>query len=149
MSQFGFDRIAADLKRREPIILREMANMARTHYLNAFQKGGWEGKAWKQVQRRIAGTGAYKYPKTRGLSRRTKPILVNRGTLRRAVNSCVKSISGGRIYFKVDLPYAKYHNDGTRRLPRRQFMEWSNEQHKKSVAIIRKNVNISFAAWHR
>lgn len=144
MSKFGFSQTAAIIRRKEPVILREIANMSRNHYLNAFQKSSWEGKTWRQVQRKIPGTPTYKYPKKKGLSRRTKPILVNRGTLRRAVNSSVKGISGGKIYFRVDLPYAKRHNEGLKGMPKRQFMGWSNEQSKKAKEIIERNINRSF-----
>lgn len=144
MSKFGFNQIATEIRRKEPVILREIANMARNHYLNAFQKSSWEGKSWRQVQRRISGTAAYKYPKNKGLSRRTKPILVNKGTLRRAVNSSVKGISGGKIYFRVDLPYAKRHNEGLKGMPKRQFMGWSQQQSKEARKIIERNINRSF-----
>jgi phage gpG-like protein len=146
MSQFRLNEVATAIRRQQDPIMREVANMARNHYVNSFRVSSWEGKAWRQVQRRIAGTGAYKYPKNKGLSRRTKPILVNKGTLRRKVNNSVKSVSNGKIVFEVDLPYAKYHNEGTGKLAKRQFMGWSKKQGDESIKIIEKHIN---RVWQR
>lgn len=144
MSKFNFDKVAAKIRQKEPAILREMANIARNHYVNSFKRSSWDGKSWREVMRRIPGTKAYLYPKKKGLGRRTRPILIGKGTLRRAVNSSVKAVTNKKIYFKVSLPYAAVHNYGTRKMPQRQFMGWDRFLHNKAIETIKKNIDQCF-----
>ena len=87
MNKFNLDEVAAKMetvKVELPILL---ANQAQRHFVASWQEQGYEGAQWKEVKRRIAGTKEYKYPKYKGLSRRTLPILVRSGALRRDVNN--------------------------------------------------------------
>jgi phage gpG-like protein len=121
----------------------------KNHFVNSFKKQSWDGDKWQEVQRRIKGTKAYNYPKKKGLKRRTRPILVGRGSLRRAVNSSLKSVTPNRVRFEVDLPYAAIHNEGLRMarggmMPKRQFIGLTEELNKTNKKIIRKYVDKSF-----
>jgi hypothetical protein len=49
-----------------------------------FQTESFFGRKWKEVQRRIPGTRAYKYPK-RKRARRTRKILTDTGDLGRSI----------------------------------------------------------------
>lgn len=135
MSRLGFDKVMKNMeqaKRRLPIAL---ANEARLYFTNTFKVGGFDGKKWKEVNRRIPGTNEYKYPKKKGLSRRKKPILVQYGLLRRAVSMSVRSKTFKSIRLQVDLPYADNHNEGIT-VPKRQFMGYSKQldrQHKRTI----------------
>lgn len=104
-----------------PVIL---ANQAQNYFVASFTKQGWDGVGWKEVKRRQEGTSEYKYPKLKGLSRRTSPILVRTGRLRRAVSNSIKSETFQSVRLVVDLPYAAAQNDGVsgHNLPRRHFM---------------------------
>lgn len=116
------------LKRDLPIVL---ANQAQRHFSNSWKEQGFEGKPWKEVQRRIPGTDSYKYPMKKGLARRTRAILVKSGELRRKVAASVRVARFERINLVVDLPYAVAHNEGTSNagrnhstvIPARPFMK--------------------------
>jgi len=119
-----------ELSRTLPI---ELGAIGVREFVGNFTKQGYSGAPWKEVQRRTPGTKAYKYPKTKGLQRRTTPILIGAGyrkrggTLRRAVNGSTKETSLSRVVWSVDLPYAKAQNDGTDKIPARPFMGFSKE----------------------
>ena len=99
-----------------------LANEGTRFFVSSFDKEGWDGKSWKVPQRKIPGTPAYKYPKNKGLGRRTRQTLVKSGKLRRAVNSSVKQKTFKKIVWNVDLPYAARHNEGLNGMPQRRFM---------------------------
>lgn len=121
---FHFDRLKRNLlqmKHELPIIL---ANQAQNFFVGSFTKQAWDGIGWKEVKRREPGTPEYKYPKFKGLSRRTSPILVRTGRLRRAVSNSIRSATFQNVRLVVDLPYAAAQNDGDPdiNLPRRHYM---------------------------
>lgn len=149
--RFRFDIIGEEFRKGSTNMMREIAMANKNYFLQSFQRQGWDGKKWEEVQRRIKGTRAYKYPKKKGLSRRTRPILVGKGSLRRAVNSSIKSVTPNRVRFQVDLPYAAIHNEGSnvkgkgrKAMPKRQYMGNSKETDKINQTIIKKHVNKAF-----
>jgi len=121
------------LKRELPVLL---ANQAQRHFTANFKAQGFEGDHWKEVKRRIEGTPEYKYPKTKGLSRRTSPILVRTGKLRRAVSESIRSKTFTSIKLVAALPYANYQNEGTDTIPKRQFMGDSPQLRKLQTELI-------------
>ena len=127
-----------------------LANQAQNFFVASFTKQGWDGQSWKEVKRRQPGTSEYKYPKTKGLKRRTNPILIGSGysgghgtttrggTLRRKVSNSIKSQTFQSVRLVVDLPYAAAQNDGVpaHNLPRRHYMGNSpvlSEMHKAKI----------------
>jgi len=135
MNKFNFEQVQKKLvqSRRELLVL--LSNQAQNYFADSFQKQGFNGEPWKEVQRRDPKTKAYKYPKTRGLQRRTSPILVGAGykvrggILRRAVSTMARTaqISTNRLRMVVDIDYAEYLNKGTEKMPRRQFVGQTEE----------------------
>lgn len=117
------------LKRELPLTL---ANTAQRHFVGSFNQQGFDEGAqkWPEVKRRTPGTPEYKYPKMKGLGRRTKSILSNSGRLKRAVNSSIKEATMDHIRLAVtDVPYAEIHNKGGRagrngsaQIPQRKYM---------------------------
>ena len=140
MSKFGFDKLLdtmEEVKRDLPVI---MANQAQNHFLDAFKKQGFNGQSWPEVQRRIPGTKAYRWPSKPKQSSRTSPILVRRGLLRRAVSSSVKVATFPLIRLVVSRPGAKAINEGDTHMPKRQFMGDNPLLRAKQIALIRKYV---------
>lgn len=121
-NKFGFDKVAKAMEQAKQDLPRLLANQAQNHFTSSFEAGGWDGAPWKEVKRRQEGTPEYKYPMRKGLARRTKPILVQSGKLRRAVSMSARVVTWQRIQLVVDLPYAERHNQGKDGMPKRQFM---------------------------
>jgi hypothetical protein len=140
-NQFGTDKVLKNidtLKQELPVVL---ANQAQNYFTNTFRQQGWDGEDWKEPNRRIQGTPEYKYPKKKGLGRRTRATLVQTGRLRRAVSNSIRRATFERVHLVVAVPYAKYHNDGDGHLPKRQFMGDSPLLRKKQVSTIRQHVD--------
>ena len=149
-TKFKFEQVKKQLvaMQRETLVL--LSDQAQNYFVKSFKNQGFNGEQWKEVQRRTPDTKAYKYPKKKGLQRRTSPILIGAGykirggTLRDAVGSMsrTREIGNGIVRMIVDLPYAKAQNEGNKHLPRRQFIgqtpELTNMQVKKIEQIVTK-----------
>lgn len=123
-------------KKRIPVILGEQA---KNFFQDSWEKQGWDDggvKKWKEVQRRIPGTRAYKYPKKKDRGRRTRAILVGKGSgkLRRDIRRVYTSF--GRTVIATSLPYAKRHNEGLNDMPIRRYMGASKTLDKIQLKTI-------------
>lgn len=148
MDRFNFGEIKQKVEQSKREVMIELSNQAQNYFLSSWKKQGFNGQAWKEVQRRTPGTKVYKYPKSKGLQRRTSPILIGAGfktrggELRRAVSNMARTaqIGNGTIKMIVDIPYAGYLNEGTPNMPKRQFVGQTDEltqmQEKKLTEII-------------
>ena len=142
-NKFGFGKKLeniAKMKRDLPVLL---ANQAQREFTAAFTDQNFtagNGQQWQEVQRRISGTPEYKYPKTKGLSRRTSPILVRTGKLRRAVSNSIRMATFEKIQLVVPLDYAKYQNDGTDNIPQRRFMGDGINLRRKQKDLINREI---------
>ncbi len=93
-----------------------------------FQKESFEGKPWKEVQRRTPGTSAYRYNKEHHPKRLIRKILTgDTGDLGRSIKA--KYDKASVTIFSDNNIYAKVHNEGLRAgrgagfiMPRRQFL---------------------------
>lgn len=126
-TKFNFERVRQNYARVKTELPKLLANDAQTFFFRSFNNQGFTNYnliKWKEVKRRQANTPEYKYPKTKGLARRTKPILIQTGTLRKAVNNSIRSISFYKTTLVVDLPYAAAQNYGSakKNIPARKYM---------------------------
>ena len=135
-SKFNFDKVLSKMEAVKNQLPRLLAKQAENYFTASFSNQGFNHKAWKEVKRRIEGTNEYKYPKRRGLSRRTKPILVGTGALRRATSNSTRTLYPKFIRLVVDLPYAAVHNEGGENTPKRQFMGQTKELTQKQIKLI-------------
>lgn len=112
----------------------ELAKAGTGFFISNFDKEGFQDgttQAWKTPLRRIAGTPEYKYPKKKGLGRRTRKTLIKTGKLKRAVNKSVVEKSFKRIVWHVrDVAYAARHNEGLGGMPKREFIGTSRTLNK-------------------
>lgn len=141
MSNWGFDSVKlkiAETKRVLPVML---AKQAENHFTESFSKGALDEYKWKEVQRRIPGTKAYKYPLKKGLTRRKKPILVMTGNLRRKVSRSISDARWDKVRLVVDLPYADVHNEGSEKITARPFMKQTNKLTTMQVDLINKETD--------
>jgi len=142
-SQFDFRRVQIRLKQAEKGLSLAIANVAKNEFLNNFREQGFNGKKWKEVQRRIAGTKAYAGNKDKG--KRTRAILQGKGSgrLRKDVaNSVSNGIKNSELSYTliVDNEYASYHNDGTSKIPQRQFVGMTEKLNKKILNKINEKI---------
>ncbi|MDX1903784.1 MAG: hypothetical protein SFU27_06450 [Thermonemataceae bacterium] len=133
--------LATKLKEAQKNAIKEIAITAQNHYKDKFTegKGVWEGKAWKEPIRkngaikRKKGSGYWKGRSPRDASRTT---LVGKGVLQRSLKHQIK---GNVIRFYSNVKYAGYHNEGTEKLPKRQFLGMEKPLQTKINKIILDN----------
>ena len=124
----AFEDVKHKIEQTKDVLPKVIANQAQNYFVMSWRNQGFDGNRWQEVRRRIEGTDEYKYPIKKGLSRRTKPILIGKtGRLRRKVANSVVLANWNMIRLVVDLPYAAAHNEGTDNIPQRQFMGQTNE----------------------
>lgn len=140
-NQFGFDRVLRNMQQLKSELPTELANQAQNFFTGSWRSQAWDGNDWQVPKRRIEGTPEYKYPKKKGLGRRTRATLVQSGRLRRAVSNSIRNATFEKIQLIVAVPYASYHNDGTDKLPKRQFMGDNPTLRAKQVETIKKQID--------
>lgn len=143
-SQFDFRRIQIRLQEAEKGLSLALANVAKNEFLNNFREQGFNGKKWKEVQRRIEGTKAYSGNKDKG--KRTRAILQGKGSgrLRKDVaNSVANGRKNSELSYTlvVENNYASYHNDGTSKIPQRQFVGMTEKLNKKILNKINEKLS--------
>lgn len=136
MSKFNFLDVLKNIEQTKRELPKKLANMTQNYFVLSFRKQGFDGGKWQEVKRRIPGTPEFKYPKTKGLSRRTKPILIESGELRRRVANSILLATWPTVKLMVDLPQAAAINEGTDKMPQRQFIGQSNELTGKQITLV-------------
>lgn len=85
----------------------------------------------KDTQATFAATGAYggnsRWRPRKKTSAKTKLIasaklLQNTGALKNSIRLLHQNLQQGTLVFGTDLPYAGYHQEGTRHIPQRRFL---------------------------
>ena len=157
-SSLNFSQVRQKLEQSQRELLVLLPNQAQNYFLSSFKNQGFDGQPWKEVQRREDGTKAYKYPKSKGLQRRTSPILVGAGykvrggTLRRAVSNMSRTAQIRTNGFRmiVDLPYAAIHNEGLTgkafgkhsfKMPKRQYIGQTAELTRMQEELIKRTID--------
>ncbi len=145
-NKFHLEKLKQDFDKLKKQLPKKIADESRSYFMKSFPQGGFNQdgsvQKWKEVDRRIPGTNAYKYPKTKGTSRRTKPILVRTGRMQRSIR--ITQLSFNRSVIATDVPYAKYHNKGTKNIPKRKFMGRSRNLNKRVERLIKKELKKIF-----
>jgi phage gpG-like protein len=135
INKFQLDKALTQFKKEKNKLPKILGNMAKRHFRQNFINEGFTdtvNEKWKEVQRRIPGTRAYKYPKKKGLSRRRRGILRGKGSgvLMRSVDVQRASFDAIVVGTK-GVEYAAIHNDGLMgnafgkykfKMPKRQFI---------------------------
>ena len=105
------------------------ANIAVEKFKENFEKEGFFGEKWKEVQRRQPGTKAYKSVSKKHPVRNIDKILHKTSNLRDSINFRTEP---GRAIVYSDTTYGRYHNEGDGKIPKRQFMG-KNAQLEKEI----------------
>jgi phage gpG-like protein len=122
-------------------IATKIGNEAVNQFQRNFEQQGFNGEKWKEVQRRTPGTNAYKYPK-RGRAKRTRGILIQTGTLLRSIRVIRKTSDSVTIGF---IDYGKYHNEGMKPQPKRQFAGIDNDLSLAIKTIVTQEIKKALA----
>lgn len=136
LNKFNIDEVKKKLQATKRIVPIKLANLTQNHFVGHFNNESFESEKWQTPNRKIVGTNEYKYPKLKGLGRRTRKTLVKTGALRRATANSIRNATWNEIRLTNATKYAIYHNEGTENIPARPFMKDSKELRKKQVSLI-------------
>ena len=105
--------------------------LAVTHFTKSFANQGFTDESlstWK--------------PRKRSERGKSRAILVKSGRLRRSLRS--KRFGSLAVKIMTDVPYARVHNNGEGRMPKRQFIGYSGQLNRKIIAMMDKNIKRQF-----
>lgn len=146
--KFNFRKVIAKLEAAKSRLPMLLANDTKNYFVKSFNSESWDGKKWKEVERRRKGTKAYKYSTS---ASRTRHILVKSGKLRRALMNSIRLTTFRVIKFEVPLVYAQVHNEGLRagkgagfNMPKRQFMGDTKGLREIQKKRLRAEINKAF-----
>lgn len=126
---FNFKKKMREFEQMKRDAPRVVGNMAKNHYLEGFQKGGFIDNTLDPWKKRKEGA-----PRNSG-----RAILVDTGALRRSIR--VTSASFRRIVIaSVGLKYASRHNQGLDGMPKRQFIGESRALTKKIKQYLKREI---------
>jgi phage gpG-like protein len=135
LSKFNLGEVKKRLELTKRVIPVKLAKMTENHFVGHFNNESFEDAKWQTPKRKIVGTPEYKYPKNKGLGRRTSKTLVRSGVLRRATSNSIRVANWNEIKLINGIKYAIYHNEGTDKIPARPFMKDSPQLRKKQVSL--------------
>jgi hypothetical protein len=144
LSKFNISEVKKRLELTKRVIPVKLAKMTENHFVGHFTDESFEGVKWETPKRKIAGTNEYKYPKIKGLGRRTSNILVRSGALRRDVANSIKVETWNLIKLgtsQLTEKYAKANNEGTKNIPARPFMKDSPQLRKKQLSLYKTEID--------
>jgi phage gpG-like protein len=127
-------KIATHLKKFEAEIdsmVNSMGVMAKNHFTANFRKQGFDDEgveAWKPRKKR---------------ERAGRAILVKSGRLRRSINFRKKG--KWSVVIATDVPYARRHNEGLDKMPKRQFIGYSGKLNRQIITSFNSKIKRIFA----
>lgn len=126
-NKFNFDKVLRNFKNID--LSLDMANTAKNEFMNNFREQGFDGKRWNPR----------KNNKDSG-----RNLLVKTGRLRRDVSNSVntgKKNSNLSYTLVVNNGYAIYNNEGTNKIPKRQFVGMTQTLNKKLLNKISQRIS--------
>lgn len=134
---FNFKKVLANYSRLKQDLPKQIANEGQKFFLKGFKSESWENQRW-------APRTAYRNLNTPGQRRNiTRKLLVDTGTLQRAVANMKREATFNRIRFEVYVQskkgfnYAQVHNEGIKPQRRRKFLGYNRTLDQ----IIRKKID--------
>ena len=132
-NKFNFKDIEKKARKVLENAMVEIGNTAKVFFVDSFRKQGFDDKsveAWK--------------PRKQADKRAGRAILVKSGDLRRSIIRNPENRAALSVKISTDLPYARRHNDGLSKMPKRQFMGDSYNLNEKIKKVIIKRLDKVF-----
>lgn len=127
MSKFNFIAKKRALVIARKVALERMANNSVQYFkVDSFDKSAFDGNKWK----------------ARKDNDSSRKLLVKTGRMRQDIRITERGINHRRIGTSV--PYAKYHNEGTNRLPQRKFIGNSKWLYRRNAVELLRAVKSVF-----
>lgn len=111
------------LQKETPKILKEIGELNKKAADKAFGSKSFDGKKWPDSKEH------------------NNDLLIKTGRLKKSIKY---SVTGNTVKVISDVPYAIYHNEGTKNLPKRQFVGNSIEVDKQTIKTIQDKIKNIF-----
>jgi phage gpG-like protein len=105
--------------------------LAVNHFTKSFSDGGFTDESLERWK-----------PRKRSERGKSRAILVKSGRLRRSLRS--RRLGNLAVKIMTDVPYARVHNNGEGRMPKRQFIGYSGKLNRQIIAFLDKNIKKQF-----
>ena len=127
MSKFQFRAKMRALVVAKQAALERMGNNAVQYFkVDTFDKTSFDGQKWKE----------------RKVQDQSRQMLVKTGRMRQDIRVTERGMNHRRVGTTV--PYAKYHNEGTDRLPQRKFIGASRWLYRRNGVEVLRALKIVF-----
>lgn len=139
MKKFNFEETIKKLQEQKYDLPVKISITAQSYFADTFRKGGFDGEKWKEVKRRLRPSpSSDKSASTRGI------LIGKTRDLMDSIRHSIREVSWAEIRLGTDVPYAIYHNEGTDKIPKREFMGSSKELDDKIDKVIKKAMDKIF-----
>lgn len=123
MSKFQFNRKAQKFRSRKSALLEKMANNAVSYFkVETFDNRSFNGVPWSPNKVQDG-----------------RQQLVKTGRMRESITILSRTNDSRKV--GTNVPYAQYHNEGTARLPKRQFIGKSRKLEAENQVLIKQFMN--------
>lgn len=131
-----FGKMIAALHAAKADLPNNLGQVGQTYFQRNFNKSQWDGEAWEP--RKTGRTN--KKGKFVKYKENTKHLLVKTGKLRQSLQDSYRKSESNykQVVWGTDITYAKYQNDGTEHIPKRQFLGSSKELNDKFLKTIKR-----------
>ena len=116
------------IKKRIMDLPKVISVLAKSHFDGNFTRQGFDSEKWKEVQRRLG----------KGKGRDSTRAILSGKTKRLAKSIYIKSANSRRIIIASSSKYGAIHNYGTKKIPQRKFLGYSQVLNKKILNLLSK-----------
>jgi len=120
--KFKFGKMIELLQKAKADLPTTLGEAGQLYFQRNFNKAQWDGVAWAERKSKFTWVNHRKVLNT-------KHLLVKTGKLRQSLQTSFRKGESNykQIVWGTDIPYAKYQNEGTETIPKRQFLGGSKE----------------------
>lgn len=127
-NKLDFTEVIKKLEKAKSTLPQQLGNQAVKFFVANFNKESWEGKKWKEVQRRMSETKGTASDRTRGILKGKTRHLFS------SVKNSLRSANWKQIVLGIDVVYAEKQNKD------RQFIGDNKELKSMQMKLINKEI---------
>lgn len=135
--ELNLNLLKSDIAKMKVVLPKQVGNLAKNHFLEGFRKGGYQTDDSSQ------GWTPRKPARTPRAAQRDagRALLVDTGVMRADIQ--VREANFDRIVINTTrVPYAIYHNEGTTRVAKREFIGPSKLLEGKILNLVKNFVKM-------
>lgn len=154
MDKFNLQGLDKRIKQQLDLSLKKAGDLAVNHFKRSFRDGGFTDSSFKGWKKRKSKKGTYKKDKDKAYKKAIgglgslnvgRAILVKSGHLKNSIHATNLNYSNLSLVISTSgLPYARRHNEGIDKMPKRQFIGNSYKLNTKITDMIAQRIKLAF-----